>query len=146
VCLPSAVYCGFGYFNVNCNVFLALIMRTPPPDFAIGGMNLHGINENANNNSKSPRSSLYEMGHLQLNISKEAIQQEHLKQIKSLKLIGCLFSVGFSFTNLMLFDNFVFGLVTLFRLSTMATVVLNKPLLKDPIVPSITAINCTYGF
>ena len=151
VYLPSAAYFGlpgsFLFLGIlmSAVMFLcALVMRTPPPDFTVGHMNLHGINENAtNDDSKTPRSSFHEIADLQLNNSKEAIQQEHLKQIKSLKLLDCLFSADFFFMYLMLFGNIVFGLVALSRLSTMATVVFEQTAAEGSTVVAINgAFNC----
>ena len=150
VYLPSAAHFGlpgsFLFLGILMSAVMylcALVVRIPPPDFTVGGVNLHGIAESTTSEAKTPVAASYQhVQDIQENDTKNE-KQEHLKQIKNLKLVDCLVSIDYFFMYLMLAGNIVFGVVAMSRLSTMATVVFGKTAAEGSTIVSINgAFNC----
>ncbi|ETW01331.1 hypothetical protein H310_06892 [Aphanomyces invadans] len=146
--------------------FCALCMRTPPPGFSVGGINIHGV---IHVEGEEAHSAEAETGKADIQspvVAKDvdgsdAVQyevvieatanvheahvkhQDGYKNVKNMSMIDCLLSADFFFMYLMLFGNIVFGLVVLSRLSPMATGVFKQSPDEGATVVSINgAFNC----
>ncbi|RQM31274.1 hypothetical protein B5M09_012761 [Aphanomyces astaci] len=148
--------------------FCALCMRTPPPGFNVGGINIHGVVhvegeddhliEQADQVDGKEIKSIQSPGVTKDNITEyEAVNddggrdvheahakhQDGYKNVKNMSMISCLLSADFFFMYFMLFGNIVFGLVVLSRLAPMATGVFGQTDDEGATVVSINgAFNC----
>ncbi|CAK4080045.1 unnamed protein product [Aphanomyces euteiches] len=117
----------------------ALVMRTPPPGFTVGGLNVHGVAEES-------KEDAIEANFQAINDDDKApaiSAQEGLKNVQNMRMIDCLLSVDFGFMYFMLGGNIVFGLVVLSRLSPMATGIFGQTAAEGANVVSINgAFNC----
>ncbi|OQR97574.1 Major Facilitator Superfamily (MFS) [Achlya hypogyna] len=84
-----------------------IVMRTPPPDFLVAGVDVHGVR--------------YVDPYRRTKTYVNTVFQKQYAQVKKLQLPECLLSIDYAFMYIMLFGNIVFGLVILGRLATMAT-------------------------
>ncbi|RHZ02033.1 hypothetical protein DYB35_005784 [Aphanomyces astaci] len=148
--------------------FCALCMRTPPPGFNVGGINIHGVVhvegeddhliEQADQVDGKEIKSIQSPGVTKDNGTEyEAVNddggrdvheahakhQDGYKNVKNMSMISCLLSADFFFMYFMLFGNIVFGLVVLSRLAPMATGVFGQTDDEGATVVSINgAFNC----
>ncbi|ETV90597.1 hypothetical protein H310_14663 [Aphanomyces invadans] len=146
--------------------FCALCMRTPPPGFNVGGINIHGL---IHVEGEEDHAAEAEKGKADIQspvVAKEvdggnvaqyeavneatadvhgahAKHQDGYKNVKNMSMIDCLLSADFFFMYFMLFGNIVFGLVVLSRLSPMATGVFKQSADEGATVVAINgAFNC----
>ncbi|RHY83577.1 hypothetical protein DYB37_004234 [Aphanomyces astaci] len=139
--LPTSFLCLGGI--MSCIMFAcALVMRTPPPGYSVGGLNMHGMttadppaSPHVNPDDalpSSPHTAIFELEadahrpHGDLLDEDEDAHQVWLKQIKATSLLDSLFSVDFACIHITLLGNIVLGLVVLSRISSMATTIFHQ--------------------
>ena len=122
-------------------IFLcALIMRTPPPGYVAGGVNIHGQVDN------SKRSSLVSETEYVIMMPDEKKHPENYAnpQIQELTLLDCLFSADYLCMYLMLFANIAFGLIVLSRLADMVTILFEQSSETGATAVAVNGVfNCT---
>ncbi|CAK4321813.1 unnamed protein product [Aphanomyces euteiches] len=144
----------------------AIVMRTPPPGFTIGGMNMHGVMEEVEEDvavaiqadqDKAQEQPLVagfeplEEGQGPAATAAAAadeagfkLHQEWLKKIQTSSMLESLFSIDFLCIHVALLGNILFGLVVISRLSSMATGVFEQTSAQASTIVSINgAFTCT---
>ncbi|KAF0715225.1 hypothetical protein As57867_003489, partial [Aphanomyces stellatus] len=134
----------------------AIVMRTPPPGFTVGGLNIHGIigadkhvtvEDKAVADKEQIQDSTTDYQAFNKPVdgtaAAHALHQDGYKNVKNMSMINCLLSVDFFFMYFVLFGNIVFGLIVLSRLAPMATGIFKQTAAEGANVVAINgAFNC----
>ncbi|KAF0698382.1 Aste57867_10984 [Aphanomyces stellatus] len=146
----------------------AIVMRTPPPGYTVGGVNIHGVHVETDDDVDCEmqvfpqhvnKDNLDSLHHVELctpiapdlepvqemdDTTRVTSHQVWLKQVQSATVLDSLCSVDFVGIHLALFGNIVFGLTIISRLSSMAQTIFHRTPTEASTLVSLNGIfTCT---
>ncbi|OWZ11724.1 Major Facilitator Superfamily (MFS) transporter [Phytophthora megakarya] len=121
----------------------ALVLRVPPPNYAVNGLDIHGERVDEHEVLEDKLDDTYKA--VQTPTDPDAVDHEGAarSQIKQLTLKQAIMTPDYVFMYIMFFGNQLFGVIVLSRLSSMCTDIFNKSAgTASDIVSINSAFNC----
>ncbi|KAL8008252.1 putative major facilitator superfamily, MFS transporter superfamily [Plasmopara halstedii] len=104
----------------------ALVLRVPPPDFTVHGLNVEGNAVNESDEMEDKMSTSYKAVQTPTSADRPEMMYTPKPSTNSFTLKTAIFNTEFIFMYIMFFANQVFGVIVLSRLSSMCTDIFDK--------------------
>ncbi|ETI49061.1 hypothetical protein PPTG_10127 [Phytophthora nicotianae INRA-310] len=134
--LLGAIMCAAMYASV-------LVLRVPPPDFTVNGLNIHGDRVDENEILEEKLSTAYKAIHTPTHADQQETAVITKTPSQPLTLKHAVLSPDYIFMYIMFFANQLFGVIVLSRLSSMCTDIFAKSANTASDIVSINSVfNC----